>query len=132
MMQPLKARAGLVASALLVAGLLAACSSTGLPLRKDPDQIRDALLAQTPVGTSAEAVAQAIQAHNYRMSRVKTGYMRRTSDDSFEEVGVTHIKADLGKYYTSPFTTTDVTGYWGFGVDGNLVNVWVSKGGDSP
>jgi hypothetical protein len=116
----------------IVAGWVAACSGTGLSLSKDPDHIREVLLTQTPVGTSSDNVAQVLQAHNYTMSRAKIGYVRRTGDSSFEEVGVTSIKADLGKYYTTPFSTTDVTGHWGFDVDGKLVNIWVSKGEDTP
>jgi hypothetical protein len=81
---------------------VSACSGTGLSLYKDPDQIREALLAQTPVGTSSDNVAQVLLAHNYSMSRVKTGYVRRISESSFEEVGVASIRADLGKYYRAP------------------------------
>jgi len=117
---------------LIVAALTGACSSTGLPLHKNPDKIRAALLTQTPVGTTSDNVVQQLQAHNYSMNRVKTGYVRRTGESSFEEVGVASIKADLGKYYFFPFGTTDVTGYWGFDVDGKLVNIWVTKDGDTP
>ena len=127
-----ESRTGLAVSTLIVTCLVAACSSTGLSLRKDPDQIREALLVQTPVGTSSDDVVQSLRAHHYSMSQAKTGYLQRTSDSSFEEVGVTSIKADLGRYYTSPFGTTGVTGYWGFDIHGNLVNIRVTKGGNTP
>lgn len=125
-----ESRRGSVVVALSVTGLLAACSSPGLSLRKDPDQIREALLAQTPVGTGTDTVVQVLQARHADVSRYKTGYVRRLDNDAFEEVGVTSIKAGLGRYYTSPFGSTEVTAYWGFDVDGKLVNIWVSKGGD--
>ncbi len=132
MTQLSETRAGLAVLALAIANLLAACTGTGLPLRKDPEQIRAALLTQTPVGTSSDTVVQLLQAHDYSMNRAKTGYVRRTGESSFEEVGVASIKADLGKYYASPFGKTDVTGYWGFDVHGNLVNIWVTKDGNAP
>ena len=122
----------LAVSALTIAGLVSACSGTGLSLRKDPDQIREALLARTPVGTTSDDVIQLLQAKHYSMTQAKSGYVRRTGESSFEEVGVASIRADLGRYYTSPFSTTDVAGYWGFDLHGNLVNIWVSKDGDTP
>jgi hypothetical protein len=125
-------RTRLVVLAPIVAGLVAACSGPDLSLHKDPDQIREALLARTPVGTSSDSVIQSLQAHHYSMNQVKTGYLQRTGNSSFEEVGVASIKADLGRYYISPFSTTDVTGYWAFDIHGNLVNIRVSKGDDIP
>lgn len=116
---------------LIGVSLLSACSGPGLPLRKDPDKIRATLLAQTPVGTSSDSVVQSLQAQNYSLTRVKTGYVRRTGESSYEEIGVESIKADLGKYSVIPFVKTDVTGYWGFDLKGNLVNIWVTKGGDT-
>lgn len=116
-----------------VASAIAACHAQPLPLRKDPQELRQQFLQQTPLGTPLGEVLERLKAEGLNVSPVKnTGFLRQEAGQQMAVVGESSVSAELGSYWTFPFLTTTVTGFWGFDVGGKLADVWIWKTTDAP
>jgi hypothetical protein len=90
------------------------------------------LLQQTPLGTDFSAVKKVVRDKGWLDSNyIEThGFMKQESGESPQEVGVASIRGSLGSYRLE--WHIDVTAFWGFDTNGQLVDVWVWKTADAP
>ncbi len=100
-------------------------------LRRSEATIRDRILDEVPLGSSMSQVEQQIARHGWKLGQVST-------DRGFEDqrmrpstvTGAKSIDAWLGDYRGFLFMV-DVRVFWGFDVNGALIDVWVRKTEDS-
>ena len=97
------------------------------PLRRSEISIRKYLLNQTPLGTTFSAVRDYVEAEGWgvTMSSTRSGYIRRDIKPSVV-VGSQYLRTSIGEYQGFPFAV-DVTAFWGFDDDGELVDIWIWK-----
>jgi len=107
----------------------------GLPLRLSEGKIRDWVLKRTPLGTSLEQVRVYTDSKAWRdRFYVEDGgtywghnYWLDGNAPAGQTVGDKSIRGDLGDYLNAALGTTQVTAFWGFDTNDQLVNVWVQK-----
>lgn len=127
----MKTRQILIA-AIGIASILMTCIAVySRSLLRTEASIRASLLEQMPLGSKAENVRTWVEQagwldHQYNGS---SGYLRQESGRPGQIVGVTSICGHLGTYYAP--LRVDVTVFWGFDVNGRLIDVWVWKTIDS-
>lgn len=101
-------------------------------LRRTSEEIRQALLVETPIGSSFEEALQRLRERGYSPAPSNNGFYRQEAGQLPTTVGVSSIRVTLGDYWWIPFLNTTVTGFWGFDSNGRLIDVWVWNTTDSP
>ena len=100
------------------------------PLRRSEATIRESLLQDMPLGTKLSEVHDFILEQDWKLKSIneETGfYDQRTKPP--KETGEQSIRASLGNYH-NPFLT-NVTVFWGFDRNSELIDIWVWKTTDS-
>ena len=113
-------------------GIAAACAvlvllAWSIPWRwlRSPEAIQASLSAVTPLGSDLASVESALARQGLSGELRGIGYVRQVPGAVDRAVGATSLRVVLG-HYRLPHPT-DVVGYWAFGLDGRLQDVWVSK-----
>lgn len=107
----------------LVLGLL-------LMAYSEEGRTRDALLQQTPMGSSFEDVQVYCVKNSLKCAQSSTaGYLNQ---DTGKTVGVRSIWAVVKERSYNPFMKTSISVFWGFDQDGKLLDIWVWKTTDAP
>jgi hypothetical protein len=104
-------------------------------VHKSEDNIRVSLLKQTPLGSSYQDVRSFLKKKRW----LDESYFGEHSGFAKQEggppviVGVSSLSGQLGTYRTLPyFLETDVTAFWGFDANNQLIDIWVWKTTDGP
>lgn len=112
---------------------VALCAWQGkVGLRQYPEDIREELLQETPLGMPLDEVIKVLNKKGYSLVLdPDRGFWKRDTD---LVVGVKHIEANLGTYTTLfrgtvGWQTMYVTAYWGFNNKDQLVDIWIWKAG---
>lgn len=103
----------------------------GWTLRRGSNEIRRDLLADTPLGSSVDAVSQKLKRRGLNPLISGKGFLRQPTGSAMSVVGVSSVRAELGNYRQFPFPIVTVTGFWGFDASGRLIDVWVWKTTDA-
>ena len=129
-----------VGMCLLVSALLVLMVIPSNPLRKSEKKLHAWVLAETPMGSSMEDVAKAIERQKWQRDpghNEELGFYRQQG--FIGVVGSKSIHADLGDYrewhfpivgYKDWATWANVEAYWGFDEHGKLIDIWVRKSWD--
>jgi hypothetical protein len=97
------------------------------PLRWPASCLRLYLLQMTPLNSKYDEVEKKISFKNWDVngSSKKFGFYDQR-DTHAKITGDMYIRASLGDYWGIPFKA-NVTVYWGFSKQGELIDVWVWK-----
>lgn len=100
---------------------------TPVPLCVPESVIRSRLLRDTPIGATKQEVVTYVKRHGYTdVEDIPQGFNVDEPFTPFRRVGNSCIRGDLGRYW-SPHGQVTVTAYWGFDLNGMLVDVLVRK-----
>ena len=95
----------------------------------DDQQLREQLLAQTPMGSTMEQVAAFCLRRKLECRRSdNAGYMNQATG---AVVGEKAMWAAVEETHRG-LMVSSVEAYWGFGSDGVLVDVWIWRTTDAP
>jgi hypothetical protein len=112
--------------------LLTGCyTANTVPISKSQDQVRDWMLARTPLGCSPDRVYILIKQHQWQIDEdvKKDGTLRQfVGHLGNQKVVASYVRCDLGitHYVYFPFPT-DVLVTWAFDKDDQLMDVWVDQ-----
>lgn len=101
------------------------------PLRRSEDHIKDRLLVATPLGTSMAEVESYIRDQGWEIVvvRMNSGFRAPRVRPEIK-IGSKSIRAYLGYYQGIPWRV-DVTVFWGFNEQSELIDIWVWKDPDT-
>lgn len=97
------------------------------PLRWPEPLLRSYVLYNTPIDSKFDKVERIIKKKNWEIAytdKSKGFWDQRSSSN--KKTGVMSIRASLGDYQGIPFVC-NVTVFWGFNAEGNLIDIWVWK-----
>jgi hypothetical protein len=101
--------------------------------RRSDESIRERLLKAAPLGSSLAEVEAVVKSGGWPYEVDTRGGFYDQRVRPSRVVGAQHVQANLGDYRDIPiFLATNVTVFWGFDVDGRLIDVWVWKTTDGP
>ena len=121
-----------IAVAVVILAVVVACAIVfSNPLRRSELHLRDALLAETPIGSGFDEVRSLLNARGMLVSghHEHLGFIKQPPGQPAETIGIRSLRAHLG-YYQVLFRT-DVTAFYGFDSEDKLIEIWVRKETDS-
>ena len=102
------------------------------PLRQEPEQIKESILEQTPIGMSMDEAVEVLEAFSVDKNWIKMkvnndrGFYRPGTVSTSMPVGKKSIEATIGKYRN--FFETYIYVWWAFDENSELIEVFVRKG----
>lgn len=86
--------------------------------------IREALLSQTPIGTSSTDVRTLLERRGWLVESYvgSTGFLKLDSGMQNEPVGVSSLRGNLGDY-----GPVSISVFWGFDSNNRLIDIGVSR-----
>jgi len=101
------------------------------PLTPSEDQLRSSALEQTPIGTNMEDVIHHIDSRKkWRVEFIDNndGFMHQ-GKKPIKKIGNKYIQVHIGEYrvFTNLYFATDVTVFYGFNENSELIDIWVWK-----
>ncbi|MCO7122563.1 hypothetical protein NIA71_11480 [Ihubacter massiliensis] len=129
---------------ILIAIIVIACGAIIMdilnPLRSSNEEIRENMLALTPIDTSMADVEKTIKEHSWELVWIndefgygmgKDGYPSGYYDDFYDEIGKKSICIYMGDYGILFIRYKTVIVYYGFDEESKLVDISVHKETDS-
>ena len=91
--------------------------------------IRASILKETPLGSTSDAVREVLKRKGWLVANYvgSTGFLKQESGASNEIVGITSIRGNVGD-----LAVMNVSAFWGFDIDGRLIDVWVWRTFNAP
>lgn len=117
--------------------LLSVMCMTGgcaISLRRPAEKIRKEFIEDFPPNSSLEQVASGLKSKGFDPEIYrKCGFLKQDIYSPIEVVGSKSIEVHLGSYSncTFPFFTEQVTAFFGFNEEEELVDIWIWKDTDS-
>lgn len=101
------------------------------PLIQPEEKIREKLLKQTPLGTHMDDVIQLIKSkEDWKLRGIdyEHGFIHQGTAQR-EVIGEKSVRVHLGDYriITNLYLATDVTVFFGFNENAELIDIWVWK-----
>jgi hypothetical protein len=93
--------------------------------RRPPAELREVVLAKTPIGTSMDDVRSRVVDSNWHLMSFdeQRGFLDQRARRA-TTIGSKHIRASAGDYQGFPFQV-NTTIFWGFDDTGRLIDIWV-------
>ena len=88
------------------------------------------LLISTPLGTPMDDVLTFIRKKGWMIRMIDTSQGFPDQRDGYQQTGSRHIEVYMGSYQGIPWRV-DITVYWGFNDNSQLVDIWVWKTADA-
>ena len=105
-----------------------------ISLRQPAEEIRRKLFEEFPIKSSFEQIAFELKSKGLHPKiRKTTGFLKQELFSPVEVVGSKSIRVHLGSYSncTFPFFTEQVTAFFGFNDEEELIDIWIWKDTDS-
>ncbi|GEN45959.1 hypothetical protein [Alkalibacillus haloalkaliphilus] len=101
------------------------------PLVQSEEEIRENMLKETPMGTQMEDVIEFLEGNEeweIKSIRYENGFYHQGITPR-REIGEKSIRVHMGYYraFYKFFLRTDVSLYYGFDENGELIEIWVRK-----
>ena len=114
-----------------LSALLISIFSFTLTSRRLPsDLLERRLLITTPLGTPMDDVLAFIRNKGWMIRMIDTSQGFPDQRDDYQRTGSRHIEVYMGSYQGIPWRR-DITVYWGFNDNSQLVDIWVWKTADA-